>query len=458
MLTSDPLFEETLRALDAFDEPLAVDGAVAAGDVRIVLPSGERSPELGPHLVSWLLKRAEEAPFGDGDRTRIDPEVRHAYRLIDRGEARIEGIDLAPILERIEGVLSPDEHLRAELTDVLIYPMAGHFQRHRDTPQAGTMVGTLVVCLPLAHRGGELRLTSGSRRATFLAAPEGKGELPYAAFHGDVDHEVTPVREGHRVTLTYCLHRDGRPRPSDPAPRVALRAAVAALLASPTFLPEGGKLLLPCARRALAAVNAVNLSVEHLVGRDREIAAVIASLDLPVRVRRCLAFVPVEGRASSMTGPLRFADTAIRLARPLPASIGEAVTLAPRAYDEEGDDDSRAHSLHSLEAHDTPRSVCLVRAAAHATLVHEATFSPTGYFGNEHFDAWLYVFAAVEATVPDLLGRGLVIQPVLPRVRHRKFGEGDLLGESPGNGDVILEVKFDDGTVRKLLGKFVERC
>ena len=32
--------------------------------------------------------------------------------------------------------------------------------------------------------------------------------ITWAAFFGDCEHEVSVVREGYRVTLTYVLHRD----------------------------------------------------------------------------------------------------------------------------------------------------------------------------------------------------------------------------------------------------------
>jgi hypothetical protein len=284
------------------------------------------------------------------------------------------------------------------------------------------------------------------------------GQVAWAAFHGDVDHEVSPIEDGHRVTLTYALHRTGRPRAADEPGPTHLRAAVASLLANPAFLPKGGAWLLPCARRVIQDASTTTLTTANLVGRDRTIAQVLTSLSLAVTVRPCVAVVPASGPERKMTQPLAWADVAIRLKRPLEReaeSWGEMVTLAKRGHDDEGKID--ATSLLPLEARSAQPSTCLVRRAAQATLVHEAIFSSTGYFGNDHYDAWLYTFAAMEVDVPDLRARGLLVEPARPRVRHVKFGEGVVLSETPADGGSTLEVQFADGSIRKILARFLER-
>src|SRR5689334_2091790 len=64
------------------------------------------------------------------------------------------------------------------------------------------MVGTLVLSLPSAHTGGELVIGHAGQSRAYRAS---KTELSLVAFYADCPHEVTPVRSGYRVTLTFNL-------------------------------------------------------------------------------------------------------------------------------------------------------------------------------------------------------------------------------------------------------------
>jgi hypothetical protein len=64
------------------------------------------------------------------------------------------------------------------------------------------MVGTLVVSLPSAHTGGELVIDHAGQNTAYRASKE---ELTFVAFYADCRHQVTPVRSGYRVTLTFNL-------------------------------------------------------------------------------------------------------------------------------------------------------------------------------------------------------------------------------------------------------------
>ncbi len=103
--------------------------------------------------------------------------------------------------------------LRAELYALNLYLYGGHFTRHKDTPRGSDMVGSLVVELGPPYKGGEL--VACHRGVTEVFRWGGKrykepGERAgWAAFFGDVDHEVGRVLSGERVTLTYTLRRGG---------------------------------------------------------------------------------------------------------------------------------------------------------------------------------------------------------------------------------------------------------
>lgn len=72
--------------------------------------------------------------------------------------------------------------------------------------------------------------------------------MAYIAFYSDVEHEVTVVESGHRVTLTYNLYFTKSTTPAIPISRaippneIALKDALSILLDDDQFLPEGGLL------------------------------------------------------------------------------------------------------------------------------------------------------------------------------------------------------------------------
>lgn len=75
-----------------------------------------------------------------------------------------------------------------------------------DTPRGATQFGSLVVCLPYPHQGGQLRVAHQGRE-TICDWSAQKGEaIKWAAFYSDCEHEVLEVISGHRITLTYNLY------------------------------------------------------------------------------------------------------------------------------------------------------------------------------------------------------------------------------------------------------------
>src|SRR5205823_2438937 len=102
--------------------------------------------------------------------------------------------------------------------------------------------------------------------------------LHWAAFFGDVDHQIERIWSGARVTLTYLLRRGSGAPPTetaseDLAPRI--QEAWRALLADADFLPKGGDLGYPCchlyhqdARFQQSRLPITPESVTMLKGRD----------------------------------------------------------------------------------------------------------------------------------------------------------------------------------------------
>jgi hypothetical protein len=153
------------------------------------------------------------------------------------------------------------------------------------------MFGSLVVVFPTPHEGGALILRHGGKEWTFDSSkslsesastsssesqqqeqssesssrtnesqqprnPEGSS-IAYIAFFSDVEHEVTEVTSGYRITLTYNLSHKLKPgllatsqtetetnamTVDPPAHKAEFKSTLSRLLQDPDFLPSGGRL------------------------------------------------------------------------------------------------------------------------------------------------------------------------------------------------------------------------
>ena len=108
------------------------------------------------------------------------------------------------------------------------------------------MFGSLVIIYPTVHDGGSLIFREGKKEWTFDSACAVAGWsgacVAFAAFYSDVDHEVTPVNSGYRITVTYNLRFTDIVLPiSNPSlGMLSFQSAFEKLLRDPTFLPNGG--------------------------------------------------------------------------------------------------------------------------------------------------------------------------------------------------------------------------
>ncbi|KAI1782134.1 hypothetical protein LXA43DRAFT_977716 [Ganoderma leucocontextum] len=198
-----------------------------------------------------LEKACEPAPFGRNDQTVDD------FMLgFDAERAGLTEVVRSFLFHGTE----EEKFVRAELYKLNVYGKDSFFKPHQDTPRAENMFGSLVVVLPTPHEGGALVLRHNERQWTFesgelLAEPGAASRVAFVSFFSDVEHEVLPVRSGHRLTVTYNLYfsptRAIYSAPSSTGLRVlqpsgantsTVSSALAALLADPSILPEGGTL------------------------------------------------------------------------------------------------------------------------------------------------------------------------------------------------------------------------
>ena len=162
-----------------------------------------------PSQIEALIQHSARAPYGRGPETILDESVRKVWQIAAEKvhiSGKSWGANLDTLLRKVaDGLGYNSAQVSAELYKFLVYDVGGFFLPHRDTEKAGGMFGTLIVVLPSAHRGGELILHHAGREVTVDMSQGEFSEISFAAFYADCEHEVRPIREGHRVCLVYNL-------------------------------------------------------------------------------------------------------------------------------------------------------------------------------------------------------------------------------------------------------------
>ena len=166
---------------------------------------------LSPNSLEQLKLQANPASFGKGKQESLDPEYRQALKLATDSACNFD-LSNWSLLAQIKHVLLPhsNKEVLAQLDKVNLYTAGGFFKPHKDTPQSRAMFGSLVLCLPSSFKGGQLTITHKSCQKVYDwgAAAHDNQQIQWAAFYSDCTHEILPVTEGARVTLTYGLYVD----------------------------------------------------------------------------------------------------------------------------------------------------------------------------------------------------------------------------------------------------------
>jgi len=208
--------------LEVFPPNLEVEGVG-----RIALP-------LLPLQAEQLVAVAEHAPYGRGQETIVDTQVRRTWQ-IDANRVTLSGKhwqnDLDAIVNRAVTGLGVSGEVRAELYKLLVYDAGSFFISHRDTEKAAGMFATLVVVLPSEYSGGELVVKHQQERVKLDLGCDDPSEIAFAAFYADCVHEVLPITQGCRLTLIYNLLRTDKKMPLPKPPDYSLEQdKVASLL------------------------------------------------------------------------------------------------------------------------------------------------------------------------------------------------------------------------------------
>lgn len=268
---------------------------------------------LGHAELQEIIEASTVASFGRGKKTVTDKSYRDAYALDPEKCTSSFQLCNTGILGEVRLMLVPDAgDIRAELYKMNVYTgPSGHFKAHVDTPRGGLMFGSLVVCLPSQFTGGALVTrhdgltttydwsssscvsapdvqTRAVTRARARALAEPRADVRWAAFFGDVEHEILPVTAGHRVTLTYNLYHCDQvsPVPSVDITTSLFYSNLKEGLSHPHFLRDGDVLGFACQHAYVLEEfdRQKNLSL-LLKGSDHTVLLAAKALHLEVEVK-----------------------------------------------------------------------------------------------------------------------------------------------------------------------------
>lgn len=259
---------ETLKGSACFAAsgtlPPPVLGLEVAGIGPIGLP-------VSPEDARRLIAVSEQAPYGRGEATIVDTDVRRVRQIeADRVKIRNPGWEqeLAGIVDAVKSAFGVRRKVRHELYKLLVYEEGSFFVAHRDTEKLPGMFATLVVCLPSRHEGGALTVEhDGARHVFDSGGPESEFRISYAAFYADCRHEISPVRSGYRICLVYNLALTAA-QAQPGAPRNAALVEQTAELVRELLCEEGkglDKLVIPFHHQYTRG----GLSLADLKGEDR---------------------------------------------------------------------------------------------------------------------------------------------------------------------------------------------
>jgi predicted 2-oxoglutarate/Fe(II)-dependent dioxygenase YbiX len=280
--------------MEMFAPNLEIDGVG-----RISLP-------LLPVQAEQLVAVATRAPYGRGEETVVDTNVRRTWQ-IDADRIHISGRHwqqtLDSIVAKAAAGLGVTGSVSAELYKLLIYDTGSFFVEHRYTEKAAGMFATLVIVLPSDYSGGTLLVRHSDREVCLdLRCPD-PSEVAFAAFYADCVHEMRPVTSGHRLTLVYNMVRARKAKEKAPKPPSYEKelAEVTALLqrwVSGKDLPDDDspeKLIYPLEH----AYTSAELAFDSLKNADAAVAGLLVAAAEKAACDIHVALVSIEENGSA---------------------------------------------------------------------------------------------------------------------------------------------------------------
>ncbi|PLW41895.1 hypothetical protein PCANC_11051 [Puccinia coronata f. sp. avenae] len=120
---------------------------------------GDIAFPLQEETMRQLIAKSHQAPYGRRSETLVDVSVRNTWE-INGDQLHFFDPDWVRYVLRLSHLVATTlgikETIRLDLYKMLIYETEAMFKAHTDTEETPGMFGTLIICLPSAHTGGEV--------------------------------------------------------------------------------------------------------------------------------------------------------------------------------------------------------------------------------------------------------------------------------------------------------------
>ncbi|GKT96259.1 2OG-Fe(II) oxygenase [Colletotrichum tofieldiae] len=224
---------------------------------------------LTPDHAELVKGACRQAPFGKGDDTLVDTSVRNTWEL-EHNQFELLNPEWSAFLMKV-GAESAGGlglmNISLKPHKLLLYEKGSFFKRHKDTEKEPGMVGTMVVCLPSEHLGGDVHISFGSDTRSYSTAPTSRFDLTALAWYSDVSHEVKELEAGYRLALTYNIIQNGSKKQSAGFFGQQAKQIRNILLEWQTMFPDKATLI----HRLDHKYSESSLSLRNMKGRDRAV-------------------------------------------------------------------------------------------------------------------------------------------------------------------------------------------
>eukprot|EP01132_Coremiostelium_polycephalum_P007763 gene7763-9554_t len=191
--------------LSKLQSPSVISGQKEVYSDQKLLVDGTQCGSLFNLNVDELIKKANPAPFGKGDKTVYDDKIRKGLQIeADRIEFRIS----LPV-SQLSGIATRGFIIVPKLYKIHIYQEGGFFEEHTDTPHGPNHIGTLIIPLGInLYSGGDLVVKpiggEENKQERFHLDNE-SNKYSWVAFYNDCSHKVLPVEKGTRIVAQYDI-------------------------------------------------------------------------------------------------------------------------------------------------------------------------------------------------------------------------------------------------------------
>ncbi|KAK1978162.1 2OG-Fe(II) oxygenase [Colletotrichum cereale] len=224
---------------------------------------------LTPDHAELIKGACRQAPFGKGDDTLVDTSVRNTWEL-EHHQFELLNPEWSAFLVRVGAESARGLGLMKiglKPHKLLLYEKGSFFKRHKDTEKERGMVGTLVVCLPSEHAGGDVHVRFGSKERSYSTGPTSRFDLTALAWYSDVSHEVKELEAGYRLALTYNIVQNDSKKQSAGFLGQQAQQIKKFLVEWRAMFPNKEKLIHPLDHKYSEA----SLSMRNMKGRDEAV-------------------------------------------------------------------------------------------------------------------------------------------------------------------------------------------